>query len=156
MSKDQWLDRLQELIPRFQQISQHFDLAAAESLGLNLTDLQVMEQVLRRGPQAASALADAVGLSRGATTTALDRLERAGFVSRVRTDEDRRAVIVHLTDRALERVHSIWGPLSTDGDKVLKRYSAVDLEVIVTFLDDAIRLQERHLLRLRGRASSSF
>ena len=58
---------------------------------------------------------------------------------------------MHLTDLALERVHGIWGPLSIEGDKVLKRYSASDLEVIVTFLDDAIRLQERHLLRLRSR-----
>ena len=48
-------------------------------------------------------------LSTGAITTLLDRLERAGYVRRVRDDVDRRRILVELTDEARHRAWEIWG-----------------------------------------------
>ena len=77
-----------------------FDHAVADALGVNRTDMRCMDMLEREGPLPAGRLAEAAGLTSGAMTTALDRLERAGFVRRVRDREDRRRVLVELTPEA--------------------------------------------------------
>src|ERR1700733_11041636 len=73
--------------------------AVAGRLGINSTDLECLDLV-ERGPVAAGALAGATGLTTGAITGVIDRLERAGFVRREADSADRRKVLV----RALPKV----------------------------------------------------
>lgn len=80
--------------------------AVARSAGLNPTDLQAVEVLLRDGPATPGELADRVGVTAGGAVTALiDRLQKAGWVTRRRHPQDRRKVrVVARTEVALERI----------------------------------------------------
>ena len=71
-------------------------------LGLNPTDVRCVDLLDQHGTMTAGALAELAGLSTGAVTFLLDRLERAGFVRRVRDLEDRRRVLVELVPLAAD------------------------------------------------------
>lgn len=67
----------------------------------------LLRQLWREGPQGVSELASAVGVSPSSTTTACQRLERAGLVTRQRQPSDERVVLVALTERGNDEVE-LW------------------------------------------------
>src|SRR3978361_2138665 len=72
-----------------------FHAAIAERLGLNPSDHKCADLICNEtGPVTAGRLAELTGLSTGAITGVVDRLERAGFVSRVPDPEERRRVVI--------------------------------------------------------------
>ena len=87
-----------------------FDDLASEHLGVNRTDLRVMDVLSQQGPLTASVLAEASGLSRSALTAAIDRIEALDYVRRVRSAEDRREVRIELTETLHSAAAEIWGP----------------------------------------------
>ena len=96
---------------RRQQIAyDRFHDAVAAFFGVNRTDLRCLDLLDLRGRQAAGELSQATGLTTGAVTTMLDRLERAGYVQRVRDPDDRRRVLVEATDLARERAQAVYEP----------------------------------------------
>ena len=68
-----------------------------ESSEAGLSDFAVMEMLLHKGPQPVSAIGRRVELTSGAITTAVDRLESRGLVTREAHPSDRRTRIVRLT-----------------------------------------------------------
>jgi DNA-binding MarR family transcriptional regulator len=144
------------LVAELQTSVDAFDEAAAESLGLNRTDLRCVSRLYTRGPMTAGELANASGLTAGALTTALDRLEQAGYATRVRDTADRRRVLVELTPLAHRRIGELWDPVGDEGKKELGRYTRDQLLLIRDFLDRSIALQTRHIDRLhKGSADPS-
>jgi DNA-binding MarR family transcriptional regulator len=139
-----------QALPTFQDATEKFDEAAAEVLGLNRTDLRALGTVTRGGPVSPSALADATGLSRGAMTTALDRLEKAGYVRRVPDPDDRRGVRVEASPEAMRAVEQIWGPLAAEGETVFRDFTVDELAAVLRCLREATAAQERHVERVRG------
>jgi DNA-binding MarR family transcriptional regulator len=69
-------------------------LASAEAAGLNATDMYALNLLELSGPMTASGLASQSGLTTGATTRLIDRLERGGHVRRRADPGDRRKVII--------------------------------------------------------------
>ena len=126
---------------RYQQGTDALDQAASELLGINRTDARCIDIVLQAGRLTAGELAIAAGLSPGAATTAIDRLERAGFARRVRDPEDRRRVIVEPTDRVAELAEEVYGPLRDGGADLMARFSETQLTAITKFLEGAADLQ---------------
>lgn len=143
---------LGRVMPDFQNATDGVDAAAAEVLGLNRTDLRCLDLLSRRGAMSAGELASATGLTRGAMTTVLDRLERSGYGRRVPNPEDRRGVRFELSAQARRRIQAIWGPIVEEGMAVLDDYATSELEVIARFLDQARQLQEAHAARIRALA----
>jgi DNA-binding MarR family transcriptional regulator len=135
---------------QFQDASGAVDEAAAELMGVNLTDLRCLSRLHAAGPSTAGHLAVAAGLTRGAMTTAIDRLERAGYVARIRGETDRRTVLVELTPAARGVVEQIWGPIATAGRSVLARYSPAELALLAQALREARELQECEVGRIRA------
>src|SRR3979490_3402685 len=84
-------------VRRSQAATDRFDQAVADAIGLNRTDMRCLDVLSREGPVTAGRLAEATGLTSGAMTTALDRLERAGYARRTRDATDRRRVLVEAT-----------------------------------------------------------
>jgi len=85
------------------------DQAAArlQQFGLHWWQYDVLSTLRRQGPPfllAATELADAGMLTSGAMTNRIDRLEQTGLVRRLHDPQDRRRVLVQLTDAGLERV----------------------------------------------------
>jgi DNA-binding MarR family transcriptional regulator len=146
-------DLVDQLIREF-RASTNQDLAfehlAAERLGVNETDLHCLNILENSGGLAAGELAAQSGLTAGAVTGVIDRLEGAGFARRVSDASDRRRVIVEVTDAFYERAGRIWGPMAADWHRALgARFTASELQRVTDFLQATNELGRRHLKRLR-------
>jgi DNA-binding MarR family transcriptional regulator len=123
--------------------------AVADALGINRTDLRCIEILSRDGPQTAGNLASAAGLTTGAATTAIDRLERAGFARRSRDPVDRRRVVVELVPEADQRVFALYRDLLLTTMDHLERYSVDQLNVIRDFVEHGRQMTLDHAERIR-------
>lgn len=153
MLKTDWIDRVARLMAELQDAVQLFDESAADQLGLNLTDLLCVRRVIQEGPQSASQLAAATGLTRAAISAALDRLETAGVARRVPDAADRRRTQVEPTDAAREMVSRMWAPIAQEGRRELAGFTATELQVITDFMTKSIALYQRHTSRLQEPAA---
>ncbi|MFG2100211.1 MarR family winged helix-turn-helix transcriptional regulator [Micromonospora echinaurantiaca] len=150
MSKSDVPREVARQIRLLQQSFDAFDEAAAVRLGINRTDLRALDVVLDRGPLTAGELTAALRLSPAATTTVIDRLERAGLVARTRDPENRRRVLVAATESAHAAEREIYRPLGEAGLRALARYDGDQLATIVDFLVTARAVQQEHAERLAG------
>jgi DNA-binding MarR family transcriptional regulator len=153
LSKEIKISVLTRAVQELQDATDVIDELAARRLGINRTDLRCLSRLSARGALTATELAAAAGLTGGATTTVIDRLERAGLAQRVRDRADRRRVLVHLTARAEELSTEIWGPVVTDAQAELRQFTMAELELIDRFLSCALDNQRRHASRLRSGSS---
>jgi DNA-binding MarR family transcriptional regulator len=144
------IEALSALIPAAQALTHVLDEAAAAHLRINRTDLRCLGTLLEQGPLSASKLAESVGLTRGAMTTALDRMEQARFIRRVRNGLDRRGVMIEATTRAKDCIAAIWGPIRVEGLAVLKKYTDAELDILSHFFEDYCAIQRTHTKRIRG------
>jgi DNA-binding MarR family transcriptional regulator len=147
-SKTELLSLIGRRVQAFQDATDEVDEAVANRLGLNRTDLRCLSVLSQAGAASASALADAAGLSRGAMTTALDRLEKAGFVRRIWDQNDRRTVRVEMTEAARKEVEVLYGPLARQGAERLEKYSRQELAAVLKYLEDGQTLQHDHARRI--------
>jgi DNA-binding MarR family transcriptional regulator len=144
---------LTRAVQELQDATDLIDELAARRLGINRTDLRCLSRLSARGALTASELAAVAGLTGGATTTVIDRLERAGLAQRVRDCADRRRVLVYLTDRAEQLSMEIWGPIVNDAQAELRQFTLAEVDLIERFLSCALDNQKRHASRLRGESS---
>src|SRR5262245_55474405 len=110
----------------YQRARQAFDDVVGERLGLNPADMRGLDW-LSEGPMSTSPRSRAAGPSPAATTALVDRLERKGFVRRIRSTTDRRQVNVELTDEGRERVWAMYGPLVQEGFGLLGGFDTAQL-----------------------------
>jgi len=152
MSRDSKQELIGRLIAAYRaNTSQEgaFDALAAARLGISPSDLRCLDLVQASGGMTAGELASASGLTTGAVTAVIDRLERAGYLRRVRDGADRRKVNVEVTPRHYEEAGKIWGPLMKDWQKTLSaRFTAQELRTITEFLESATELGESHADRI--------
>ncbi len=113
-----------------------YSQAVAGRLGMNSTDLECLDHVLR-GPVVAGALAQATGLTTGAITGVIDRLERAGLVRRERDSIDRRKILVRALPAVEERVAPLFEPMERAAMAALSRYRDDELALLLDFLTRA-------------------
>jgi len=142
-------------VRRHQNAQDLFDEAACAYLEINRSDGRALDIIDQHGRMTAGELARESGLSSGAITTLLDRLERAGYVRRVRDDEDRRRVHVEPTDRARQRAHDIWGPIGELAGAQFARYTDEQLLFMRDFLRDGRELLNEQRERVLGLARPS-
>jgi DNA-binding MarR family transcriptional regulator len=149
-SKSELIGELQREVRAAQSAVAAVDHAVAERLGVNPTDHRCLDILDQRGPMTASALAEALGLSRSAVTTVLDRLERLHYVRRSANPGDRRQVLVALTPLLYRRARELYG----DGGEVvaaLEHYGVNDLVLLRDFVRWDRKLNERRAHRLAKR-----
>jgi DNA-binding MarR family transcriptional regulator len=146
-------DLVAELIREFRTSGNQddaFDTLAADRLGVSETDLRCLNIIENDGGLGAGELARQSGLTAGAITGVLDRLERVGYVRRVFDPADRRRITVEVTPAFYERAERIWGPVASDWQATLsKRFTVEELERITAFLRTTNDLTRRHIDRLR-------
>jgi DNA-binding MarR family transcriptional regulator len=102
-SRQELVDELGLDLRRFAIGLQVANLEVAEAVGLNPTDLGCLCLLLLHGPSPAGRLAELTGLTTGAVTGVIDRLERAGFAQRALDPSDRRKVIVEPDEAKVEQ-----------------------------------------------------
>jgi DNA-binding MarR family transcriptional regulator len=141
--------KIDELVDEFRvsgNLDRAFDNLAAQRLGVNLTDLHCLNVLERRGSITAGELAADAGLTTGAITGVIDRLERAGYARRERDPDDRRRVGVAVTPAFHAAAGGIWGPVKQDWDATLaNRFTGEQLDAVIAFLRATNGITRRHL-----------
>jgi len=130
-----------------------FHHVVAERLGLGPTDHKCLDLVRERGAMAGSDLSAITGLTSGAITGVVARLERSGYLRREPDPHDGRKQILHL---ALERAHiqDVIDPLRKDVAALLENFDAHQLTAITEFLARSTDLIYRHAALLRAETIS--
>jgi DNA-binding MarR family transcriptional regulator len=145
-------DKVAALISAFRtsgNLDRAFDNRAAQALGVNLTDLHCLNIIENHGGVTAGALAVEAGLTTGAVTGVVDRLERAGYARRLPDPADRRRVKIEVTDHFYDRADQVWDPMATEWHAELaRRFTGDQLELITSFLRATNELTRRHLERI--------
>jgi DNA-binding MarR family transcriptional regulator len=128
--------------------------AAAERYGVNRNDQRCLELLDRHGSLTAGQLAEAAGLSAAAVTKVVDRLLAAGYARRIRSEDDRRQVIIATTDAEQRLAREIFAPLIMDGYRLLSELTDDQLEVLDDVVQRATALNIAHAKRLRQHPGS--
>jgi DNA-binding MarR family transcriptional regulator len=136
LNHSQLLDSLEEQSRELSTRTVIFHHLIGERLGLNPTDHKCLDVIIRtKTPMTASQLAEETGLSTGAITGVVDRLEKAGYVKRKRDQNDRRLVFIKvLTDRALVKLSPIFDPIKQASRNLYSKYSDEELAIILDFV----------------------
>jgi DNA-binding MarR family transcriptional regulator len=110
----------------------------ANQNGMHPTDVRALIALMdaaRAGTEmTAGRLGGALGLNSAGTTALVDRLERAGQVRRVRSEGDRRKVVVEVDQRAVALGQAFFGPLIESAVGLLQGYDERELAAIRGFL----------------------
>ena len=107
-----------------------FRNAMSEWAGLNVTDMECLRLLFLKGVATPSELSRFTGLTSGATTAMLDRLERAGLIERRPNPNDRRGTLIAPVQSSGEKVASWFESARVAHDELVSGYSESELEII--------------------------
>jgi DNA-binding MarR family transcriptional regulator len=124
--------------------------AIAQTVGLNATDTKCIDLILRGPDNAVTAgwLSEMTGLTTGAVTHILDRLEKRGFVERVRDTQDRRKVFVRVHPESLEPLVPKYEEVGKAYMRLVEQYNDRELQLVVEYMEKTSAISERELARL--------
>ena len=127
-----------------------FHSAIADRLGLNPSDHKCADLICNEtGPITAGRLAEITGLSTGAITGVVDRLEKAGFVARVPDAEDRRRVVITSVEGRAPNMRHLFLPMMEGMASLCDGYSNEQLELIAGFMRGCGQVTEAQIEHLR-------
>ena len=155
MSRDKPAARLDRLLRDLSTETVLLHQAIADRLGLNPTDHKCLGLLVDAGrPVTAGELATMTGLTTGAVTGVVDRLEAAGFVRRTRDPEDRRKVGIEVVfERVKRQVFPVFEQLARRMAVVAGAYKPREIETIVDFLGQGIQVSREFRTRLQKEAA---
>ncbi|QLL10484.1 MarR family transcriptional regulator [Mycobacterium vicinigordonae] len=133
----------------FGSIFNQFSRLFGSWLGLHSTDSEALMEIVnaeeRNVPLSPARLSSRIGLSSGATTSLLNRLEEAGHVIRSRESADRRVVTLRSSPTVHARADEFFAPLAEQLDTTMSRYSAELLNSFESLLIDLRTTMGNHL-----------
>ena len=153
MSRAEREGRLRELDQELRNLSTRsvfFHQAVADRLKLSVLDLNCLDALITQGPMTAGRLTEVNGVTTGAITGVIDRLEKAGFVRRDRDPNDRRRVIVTPLPNLEAQIFPLFAGLSGALSELAEKYSDDELAVIVDFVRAAGPITHEQITRLRA------
>jgi DNA-binding MarR family transcriptional regulator len=152
MEREEIIDAIVE---KFKEVSIEtimFHQAVADVLGLHITDHKCLDLIHRFGAMPAGRLGEMTGLTTGAVTGIIDRLEEGGYAKRTNDPKDRRRTIVEpIRNKKLERkLEMIFMPLHTRMHKVLSSYADNELAFLSDAMTEFIEQTREESKRLRS------
>jgi DNA-binding MarR family transcriptional regulator len=131
-----------------------FHQGVADRLGLHITDHKCLDLIRQYGAMPAGKLAELTGLTTGAVTGIIDRLEKAGYVRRANDPKDRRRTIIEPTqNKKWERkIEAIFTPYHERMHKLLSSYSDRELAFLLDVLTKTVEQTREESKRLRTRS----
>lgn len=143
-------DRLMAAMRRASAIGVLLSQAVAQKAGLNSVDLECLDLILAGGPATAGQIGKRTGLSSGAVTGLIDRLERAGFVRRIADAHDRRKVLVEVRAGSMDALDAMFRPVRETMTALLADYDGEDLVRFAEFLERAADASTACLAQING------
>lgn len=117
-----------------------FRNAMSEWAGLNITDMECLRLLFLKGIATPSELSRYTGLTSGATTAMLDRLEKAGLIERRPNPDDRRGTLITPAKSSAERAASWFTSARVAQDELVSSYSESELEIIADVFERFAKL----------------
>ena len=152
--RDRLRDEIVTLMRSYSVEAQQVGHAFAQRHGLHPTDLQALIAVMhaegRGDPLTPGRLGEAIGLSSGATTAAIDRLERTGHLRRSRESTDRRVVHLRYAEPGMALAMQFFGPLGKRTDQVMADFTDEDLALVGRFLRGMNEALAEHRTEVRS------
>jgi DNA-binding MarR family transcriptional regulator len=130
------------------------DLVATR-VGLNSTDLECLDLLYLTGATTAGRLATHTGLTSGATTAAIDRLEHAGFVTRRRDSTDRRVVLVDVVEAGAKLILPFYQPIIAGMERVQSEFSDQQLATVLRYFTESLDAMSDHVAWLQKQPALS-
>jgi len=146
---------IRTIIEKFRETSTEaimFHQAVADVLGLHITDHKCLDLIHHFGAMPAGRLTELTGLTTGAVTGIIDRLDKAGYIRRTNDLKDRRRTIVEPTrNRKLERkIEVVFMPLHKRMHKLLSSYSDSELAFLLDATTEFIEQAREESKKLRS------
>ena len=111
--------------------------AVADTVGISSSDMDCMDFLNLEGRMTAGRLAELTGLTTGAITGVVDRMEKAGLVRRERDAEDRRKVFIVPAAESMARLGRLYQPLQRAMQKQSGRYSDAELRLLLRYASES-------------------
>ena len=147
--KSDLLDGLMVAAPQLVADGLTFHMAVADRLGLSLADLRYLQLIASGEPATAGDISVRTGLTSGAVTRMVDRLEQAGYVRRTGDTTDRRRVVVVPTPHTVERIGSMYQGMAAAWRELLSGYTEEQLEIVLDLFQRMRGIGQREAERLR-------
>jgi DNA-binding MarR family transcriptional regulator len=126
-----------------------FRNSVSEWVGLNVTDTECLRLLFQKDVATPSELARHTGLTSGATTAMLDRLEKAGLIERRPNPDDRRGTLIVPAKSGAEKAASWFESARQAQDELISSYSEEELEIISDIFERFTKLWEGEREKLR-------
>ena len=120
-----------------------------EKLGVNGTDMECLGFLLSKRISTPTELAKYTGLSSGATTAMLDRLEKGGFIERRPNPDDRRGTLIVLAKSGADRVAHWYAPVGKAQEQLISNYSEDELQLLSGFFESYAKIWEQEREKLQ-------
>lgn len=120
-----------------------FRNAMNEWAGINATDMECLRLLFLKGVSTPSELARHTGLTSGAATAMLDRLEKASLIERQPNPDDRRGTLIVPAKSSAEKVASWFESARKAQEELISSYSEKELEIIVDVFERFSQLWEQ-------------
>lgn len=134
---------------RMSTLTMLFHGAVAERLGLNPSDHKCADLVREHGPLTAGRLAELTGLTTGAITGVIDRLEKAGFVAREADAHDRRKVLIVVVPESQKRMWPLFAGIAQGTKRVCDEYSDEQLALVMEVMEKLNAVTQEQVQKLR-------
>ncbi len=143
-------DIVNRLMRRFSTAVVLFHHAIAERLRLGPTDHKCLDLLRERGVSSGTELAAITGLTTGAITGVVARLETAGYIRREPDPHDGRRQILSTAPERRQDIHKLLVPIRTDVATLLEGFDSAQVAAIAAFLDRTTEIAYRHVALLRA------
>jgi len=127
------LQELEEAMRRSSAQGVLFGQTVANAIGISGSDLDCLDFVNLEGRVTAGRLAEVTGLTTGAITGVVDRLEKAGLVRRERDETDRRKVFIVVVPENAASIGRFYVPMQKAMHKLWSTYSDAELQLLLRF-----------------------
>jgi DNA-binding MarR family transcriptional regulator len=131
-----------------------FGQRVAIRFGLSESDIEALEALIDTGASTAGALGDLMGLTSGAITRLIDRLEQSGYVRRVADPADRRRVIIEVVPDKIAAVKELLDTVRARESAELGSFSESELRTINEFLSRMADVARTESTRLHSDTDS--
>ena len=126
-----------------------FRNAMNEWAGINATDMECLRLLFFKGVSTPSELARHTGLTSGAATAMLDRLEKASLIERQPNPDDRRGTLIVPAKSSAEKVASWFESARRAQDELISTYSEKELEIIADVFERFTQLWQQERAKTR-------
>jgi DNA-binding MarR family transcriptional regulator len=152
--RDQIIADVIREMPRHAGAARRFHIAVAHQIGIPPADLECVSLLAIEGPSSPSWLAAQLGLTTGAMTKMLDRLQRAGYITRSADPGDRRRITVTAVPARLAEHLWRYDGMGNRMNDIIARYNGAELAAILDFMSAGRQAADAEIALMRERGNA--